>query len=96
MTRADNDSTNLKDEAMKIKLTNEFHNTSCTINCNVLSHVHNVAVAYPTLGQIRKAKRELCGIKFCTCSGDAGTRGRQETPEGKRMEIDCGAVYATR
>jgi hypothetical protein len=41
---------------MKITLTNDFHNTSVNINCEVLCHIHNEATAYPTAGQIKKAK----------------------------------------
>jgi hypothetical protein len=81
---------------MKVTLTNDFHSTACTINCEVLSHIHNVATAYPSAGQIKKAKRELCGIAGCACSDDAGTRGRQELPSGKRLEVSLNAIYASR
>jgi hypothetical protein len=80
---------------MKITLTNNFHNTSVNINCEVLSHIHNEATAYPTAGQIKKAKKALCGIDGCTCSGEDGTRGRQELPSGKRLVADCSAIYAS-
>ena len=79
---------------MKLTLTNDFHNTSITLNVkDVRSHIHNVATAYPTKGQIKKAKRELCGIKGCTCSAGDGTRGRQEAPSGKRLVVDLSALF---
>ena len=81
---------------MKITLRNDFHNSSVTLNADVRSHIHNVATAYLSTGQIRRAKQELCGIDGCTCSGEAGTRGRQELPSGKRLEVNCDAVYTTR
>ena len=81
---------------MRITLRNDFHNSSININCEVLSHIHNVATAYPSLGQIKRAKRELCGIAGCTCSGDAGTRGPQALDNGKRLEVNIDAIYATR
>ena len=31
-----------------------------------------------TANQVNRAKRTLCGIAGCTCSGDAGTRGQQD------------------
>jgi hypothetical protein len=80
---------------MRITLKNDFHNSAVSLNCEVLSHIHNVATAYPTLGQIKRAKRELCGISGCTCSGDDGTRGRQEL-NGKRLEISLDAIYASK
>ena len=75
-----------------ITLTNDFHNTSVNVRCEVLSHIHNVATAYPSLNQIKKAKKALCGIDGCTCSGDAGTRGRQEI-DGIKLEINLDAMY---
>jgi hypothetical protein len=76
----------------KITLTNNFHNTSVNLNCEVLSHIHNEVVAYPNANQIKRAKRQLCGIKGCTCSGDSGVRGRQEF-HGKRLFVDLSKLY---
>jgi hypothetical protein len=76
-----------------ITLTNDFHNTSVNLRCEVLSHIHNVSTAYLSAGQVKKAKRELCGIAGCTCSGEAGTRGRQEF-NGKRLEVNVDAAFA--
>jgi hypothetical protein len=53
----------------KITLRNDFHGTK--IN---LIPVENRLSAQ----QIKRAKRALCGIKHCACSGIAGTRGPQE------------------
>ena len=79
---------------MKITLVNDFHNTFVNLDVEVLSHIHNVAVAYLSVGQIRKSKRELCGIRGCTCSGDVGTRGPQSLENGKRLEINCDSIYS--
>jgi len=80
---------------MKITLTNDFHGSHVTLNANVLSHIHNVATAYLTANQIKKARRELCGISACTCGeNSARTRGRQELENGKRLEINCDAYLA--
>jgi hypothetical protein len=78
-----------------VTLTNDFHNTSVNLRCEVLSHIHSEATIYPTAGQIAKAKKALCGIDGCTCSNDAGIRGRQEH-NGKRMIVDLSNLYATR
>ena len=53
----------------KITLRNDHHMTSVTLipNDDSLS-----------AGQIRKAKKVLCGISDCQCSGTDGTRGPQD------------------
>ncbi len=77
-----------------VKLTNDFHNSEVTLRCEVLSHIYNEATIYPNARQITRAKRELCGIEGCCCSGDAGCCGRQ-THNGKRLIVDCSAIYNT-
>ncbi len=52
----------------KITLTNDFHNTEL----NVVPQNGKLSVS-----QIKRAKRALCGVSGCACSGDIGTRGRQ-------------------
>jgi len=52
----------------KITLSNDFHNTEVT----VLVKDNRL-----TNRQIDRARRALCGIAGCTCSGATGTRGRQ-------------------
>lgn len=74
-----------------VTLTNDFHNTSVRIRCEVLSHIHNLSTIYPSVGQIKKAKKALCGIDGCTCSGDAGIRGRQEHND-KRLIVDVSSL----
>jgi hypothetical protein len=76
-------------------LQNDFHNSSVRLRCEVLSHIHNESTIYPTAGQIAKAKKALCGIDGCTCSGDAGTRGPQEF-RGKRLIVDVSSLFAAR
>ena len=78
-----------------VELANDFHGTTCTIRCEVLSHIYHTATIRPNLAQIKRAKKALCGIAGCTCSGDAGTRGPQSY-NGKQLEVCLDAVYATR
>lgn len=80
---------------MNVTLRNDFHNSEVTLRTKVLSHIHHTATAYLTVGQIKKAKHELCGIAGCTCSGEAGTRGPQTLDNGKRLEVNVDAAYAT-
>lgn len=58
---------------MQIELSNDFHGTSIALKAKngKLSH-----------GQMLKARRELCGIGECTCSGDFGYRGSQDGIDG--------------
>jgi|LakMenE18May11ns_1017448.scaffolds.fasta_scaffold7274618_1 hypothetical protein len=78
-----------------ITLTNDFHNTSVNLRCEVLSHIYHTAVAYPNANQIKKAKRVLCGVAGCNCSNDAGIRGRQEI-DGKRLEVNLDSLHKVR
>ncbi len=55
----------------RITLTNDFHNSSITL--------HPGKEGRLSAGQVRKAKKTLCGITHCTCSGRLGTRGQQES-----------------
>jgi hypothetical protein len=66
-----------------ITLTNEFHNSAVTLRPtgNRLSP-----------GQVKRAKRELCGIDGCTCSDSAGTRGRVAGIEEIEFNADGSAV----
>ncbi len=75
---------------------NDFHNTASTIRCEGLSHIWNEVEIKPSLSQIKKLRRELCGIEGCTCGDDVGARGPQRTDDGKRIVIDVSAVYAAR
>lgn len=80
---------------MKVTLRNDFHNSEVTLRTNVLSHIHNVATAYLSAGQVKKAKRKLCGVQGCTCSGEAGICGPQSLANGKRLEVNIDAAYST-
>jgi len=72
-----------------VTLRNDFHNTSVTLRCEVLSHIHNECVIYPTAGQLKRARRELCYQKDCTCGK---IRGNQ-TYNGKRLIVDRSSEY---
>jgi hypothetical protein len=54
-----------------IEITNSFHNTSIRLRPRN---------GWLSLGQIKEARRALCGVDGCMCSNDAGMRGHQETP----------------
>lgn len=77
----------------RVTLTNDFHGTSTTLICETLLHIHNEVTIYPSVSQIKRAKKSLCGIDGCTCSDSAGTRGRQEH-NGKRLVVDVSAMFA--
>jgi hypothetical protein len=51
-----------------ITLTNDFHGTRVALRVNGDSL---------TASQIRRAKKTLCGVAGCCCSGALGTRGTQ-------------------
>ena len=63
----------------KLKLTNDFHNTSITL------HVVGLRLS---AGQVRRARHALCGMASCDCSGYVGVRGPQYL-EGDRVDIQC-------
>jgi len=50
---------------MKITLTNKFHNTSCNLNVFLIKGDHEIQISE---GQYKKIKKELCGIRGCSCS----------------------------
>ena len=75
-----------------VTLNNDFHGTEVTIRCEVLSHIWHTATIYPSARQIKRAKRELCGVEGCACSDDAGCRGRQEF-NGKRLVVDTSDAF---
>ena len=67
---------------MIITLTNDFHNT--TVRLGVPSIPCEL-----TISQVRRARRHLCGVAGCTCSGILGTRGVQriEMRDGYRRIV---------
>jgi len=68
-------------------LRNDFHDTSCNVICDGLSHIHGECEIQLSKGQADRARRELCGQSDCTCSGEIGTRGPQRTDDGKRLIV---------
>jgi len=53
----------------RITITNSFHNSSVRLDLpddGILS-----------TRQVRRARRELCGIPTCVCGGNLGERGKQ-------------------
>lgn len=83
---------------MRISLTNDFHNTTVDLNCDVRNtddptNGRKIATAFPSRRQIKRAKQELCGSRDCTCSNEAGTRGPQQLSDGTRLVIDFSPIY---
>ena len=76
-----------------VTLRNDFHNTSVVLRCETLSHMFGEVTIRPTVSQIRKSKKSLCGIAGCTCSNDCGIRGPQNH-NGKRLVVDLSEVFA--
>jgi hypothetical protein len=58
---------------MKITLRNDFHNTGTTLNAKEVAG----GSYYLSRSQVRKARRDLCGVAGCTCGGYIGQRGEQ-------------------
>jgi len=56
---------------MFVKLYNDFHNTEVTLR------VSDLPVTLSS-NQIRRARKELCGVDGCTCGGPLGERGPQD------------------
>jgi hypothetical protein len=75
-----------------VTLTNDFHNSAVVLRCEVLQHIHNELTIYPTVYQIKRTKRKLCGIAGCTCSNDIGIRGKQHH-NGKPLIVDRSAIF---
>ena len=78
-----------------VRLKNDFHNSAVTLRCEVLAHIHGEATIRPTATQIKRARKQLCGIAGCTCGSDCGTRGPQEH-NGKRLIVDSSDLYVSR
>ena len=53
-----------------VKLSNDFHKTVVRLNTT-----EGKALSQ---SQIRRARKELCGISDCCCGGDLGERGTQD------------------
>ena len=53
-----------------ITLYNDFHGSEVTLRANPGDEL--------SLAQVRRARRELCGISGCLCGGNLGERGRQD------------------
>jgi hypothetical protein len=51
-------------------LLNTFHGTSCRVRAGVNDHNE----LWLTASQAARARRALCGVKFCACGGVAGQR----------------------
>lgn len=60
----------------KVKLTNDFHNTSVTLHLKGSAEDMRCGM-YLSDHQIKRARKTLCGVKGCTCGGKVGERGKQ-------------------
>jgi hypothetical protein len=54
---------------MMITMTNNYHGTSVRLRVKPWGRL--------SLGQVARARRELCGVEGCTCGGSLGERGPQ-------------------
>lgn len=61
-----------------IQLKNDFHSTVCGVRAKLGQPLSK--------SQIRRTRRELCGIADCSCGGVLGERG----PQGVHVEYDWG------
>lgn len=62
-----------------ITLRNNFHGTAVRLRASIGDTL--------TLAQLRRARRELCGIPTCVCGGGAGERGPQ-WHDGRRFDLE--------
>ncbi len=76
-------------------LQNDFHHTEVRVRTTGLQHIHGEVTLRLSRNQIKRAKRELCGIDDCTCSGEVGTRGKQVADSGNRIILDCSRLSIT-
>lgn len=78
-----------------ITLTNDFHNTEVNL---IIESTTGDAIGTLSASQILRARRELCGSSDCMCSGDVGTRGRQDYSvepifDNRTGRVTGGVVY---
>ena len=60
---------------MRITLTNNFHATSVTLIAE--EDTRNTFAGWLSPGQVKRARRDLCGCDGCQCGDDLGCRGPQ-------------------
>ena len=53
-----------------VTVKNSFHGTAVVLRARLGKEL--------TSGQIKKARKELCGVCGCTCGGPIGNRGPQD------------------
>jgi hypothetical protein len=71
----------------KLTLKNEFHNREVTLNID-LKTIKEGATFELTPNQIKRANRELCGIKDCCCGGVAGQRADWHKIDDKEVSLE--------
>ena len=83
---------------MRYTLANDFHNSVCTVRANgeTLGEIANEYIPYVeqtvkitlTDSQVKRARRALCGIKGCLCSGSpTRMRGPQTDLVGRKLIV---------
>jgi len=72
---------------MRITLKNDFHDREVQINAKAIDGQDGSYTIILTPRQAQRTKRILCGIETCACSNNAGTRGAQEAPAGKKIAL---------
>ena len=76
---------------IRVTLSNDFHNSEVDIlvDPDQISEYETDLEVAPTLGQLRRVRRELCGFSDCTCGG---VRGPQQH-DGRTLHINTYAEY---
>ena len=73
---------------MIFTIRNDFHNTSVKVRCDALQHIHNEIEISPSVSQIKRIHRELCGMSDCTCGGICGPQSATVTARnGQTVEL---------
>jgi len=72
---------------MRITLKNDFHNREVQVNAHASCGQDGDFTVILTKRQAQRTKKLLCGIPTCACSDEAGTRGLQHSPPGKKIAL---------
>lgn len=79
----------------KLVLKNDFHNSTVTFRVQ-LDEVKEGNIIYLSENQVKKAQRLLCGINFCTCSGELGMRSEWYELDGENVKLSQDPIYNNR
>ena len=63
-----------------ITITNNFHGTSVNLKANIGDEL--------TESQVKRARKQLCGVSGCTCWGMLGNRGKQDGFTVEQIDVN--------